>query len=206
MLDYLKIFAFPGLDNDASYELAITVVCEMFASLTELRNPKRRPRLLKCYKTADTQTLAGGTDEDSVYCSGDGEECYRRRRHRTVRTFLVVILKRTIQRRLPSGLFSGRGFTNNLLRLCPNDIVTEFAFVKGNLFETDYDEDSSIVKRVRSEIVEKTLNSTDDDTGKRTIIIKTQEQIDSLKRLLADFGPLVSIQFEQDATLHGCIL
>ena len=193
MMYYLKIFAFPGLENDASCELATTVVCEMFASLTDTKSPKRRPRLLKCYKTADTQTLAGGTDEDAVYCSGEGKDCYRRRRHRIVRTCLVMILKRPIQQRLPDGLFSGRGFTRTLLRLSPKHIATEFSFVKGSFFQTDrgedrrivkYGEDNKIVKRIRSKIVEKTLKSTDDDTGKRTIIIESQEQIDSLKRLL----------------------
>ena len=73
MMDYLKIFAFPGLENDASCELATTVVCEMFASLTEFRSPKRGPRLLKCYKTAETKALAGGTDDGGViipfFCS-----------------------------------------------------------------------------------------------------------------------------------------
>ena len=104
-----------------------------------------------------------------------------------------MILKRPIQQRLPDGLFSGRGFTRTLLRLSPKHIATEFSFVKGSFFQTDrgedrrivkYGEDNKIVKRIRSKIVEKTLKSTDDDTGKRTIIIERQEQIDSLKRLL----------------------
>lgn len=186
MLNYLKIFAFPGLENDATWELAATVVCEMFASLTQL-NGERRPRLLECYKTAETKTLAGGTDVHSIYCSGDVGDCYKRRRQRVFKTCLVMILKKPIQKRLPDGFFSGRGFTRTLLRLSPSDILAGFTDIKVSFFGAVYDEDIRISKHIKNKVVEKKLKSTDDDTGERTIIIESQEQIESLKILLGCF-------------------
>lgn len=192
MLAYLKMFAFPGLESDDTdtWQLAATVVCEMFASLSLLEGVERRPRLLKCYKTAESSTFDGGRDEElsKPYCSGDAGACYTRRRQKIFRTFLIMILKKAIQRRLPDNFFSRRCFTRSVLRVAPTDIVNGFNDVKVSFFEIDHNEDSNIVKKIKKNVVDKKLQSSDDDTGKRTIIIESQEQIDSLKILIGLFG------------------
>ena len=125
------------------------------------------------------------TGEDSIvaYCSGDND-IHRKRRRRITLTVLAMLLKRPIKQRFNSVLFGERGYIRTLLRLAPTNISEEFNFIKTAFFKGDYGKNKTldgIVQKLKRNAI---LTSDGDDTGKRSIIIENEEQIESLKLLL----------------------
>ena len=188
VLQYIELYAIPGLENDdvAISELAREVICDIFSQLTQLVGPQRKATHLPLWKWAETMRVSQDvTGEDSIvaYCSGDND-IHRKRRRRITLTVLAMLLKRPIKQRFNSGLFGERGYIRTLLRLAPTNISEEFNFIKTAFFKGDYGKNKTldgIVQKLKRNAI---LTSDGDDTGKRSIIIENEEQIESLKLLL----------------------
>ena len=94
-----------------------------------------------------------------------------------------------IERQLPLGFFSKYGYTCTLLRMSPSDISRHASmFLTREFFNVVHEEGSSIAQKVKSSIIDKKFKSKDDETGARTIIIETQDQVESLQKLLEEFA------------------
>jgi hypothetical protein len=187
VLQYIELYAIPCIEKDdvALSELALEVICDIFSQLTQLVGPKRKATHLSLWKQAESMRVSqDGTDDESVaYCSDDND-IHRKRRRRISVTVLALFLKRPVEEQLTTGIFGERGYVRTLLRLAPKSISEEFNFIKATFFKGNYGKNKTLDDVVQKLKTNAILTSDSDDSGKRSIIIENEEQIDSLKLLL----------------------
>jgi hypothetical protein len=193
ILQYLAQFAIPGQAKDDDWQAASVVTCDMFEHLTCFHgNAKQKNRLIRRWEKLDQSKVDNdGEDKNSrVYFSGD-TSIHTMRRLKACRLVLVASLETAIKKRLPENFFGSRGFIRSILRVSSTDVERGFTGINRNFFETaDVEEIQKVADNIEKKIVSKKLKSSD-DTGKRTIIIESQEHIDCLKELLVTWRETV---------------
>ena len=97
ILEYLETFALPGLEVDGTLEHAERVICQLFGKLTALKNQKRKRKFESKYKAAESSTFSGSKEEGCTYFCAK-ERLGGRRRLQMIRSFQVMLLKKSIQR------------------------------------------------------------------------------------------------------------
>jgi len=193
ILQYLAWFAIPGQAKDDVRLAASVVTCDMFEHLTLFqKNAKQKKRLLKRWKKVDISKVDNdGEDKNSrVYFGGDNS-LHGSRRLKACRLVQVASLETAIKKRLPEDFFGPRGFIRSILRVSSTDVERGFTGINRDFFETaDAAKVKKVADNIEKKIVSKKLKSSD-DTGKRTIIIESQEHIDCLKELLVTWRETV---------------
>lgn len=198
---YVTAFIFPALemdgddDNDNQRVNAMEVACDIFAHITKTDGREERKHIVKTYDTVQSKSVLGGVQESGEdYCSGvrsphSTQRIFRDRRNRMRDFFFFNWFRVAIERQLPLGFFSKYGYTCTLLRMSPSDISRHASmFLTREFFNVVHEEGSSIAQKVKSSIIDKKFKSKDDETGARTIIIETQDQVESLQKLLEEFA------------------
>ena len=186
ILQCLTQFAIPGQAKDDLWQAASVVTCDLFEHLTSFNgNTKQKKRILKRWKLVDLSKVdnEGEDKNSSIYFSGN-RSLHGSRRLKACRLVLVASLETAIKKRLRNGFFGPRGFIRSILRVSSTDVEKGFTGINRNFFETaNVEEIQKVADNIEKKVVKKKLKSSD-DTGKRTIIIESQEHIDCLKELL----------------------
>ena len=105
-----------------------------------------------------------------------------------VRSYSSSLLKKAVLNTVPRDLFSTRSYTQTMLRLSPSEIDRFCLFAQCSLFFEAFSTGSDEFEKIRDNIVPKKLICDDGDTGKRTLIIDSEVQIENMRLLLSYTG------------------
>ena len=181
VLVYIQQFVIPGLrQTEICYHAAI-VACEIFDKGFSLSSDRRKDQLLPLYKRADSTTANGDQRVGVTYCSDPSQAIERKR---MARTYLLSLLHRAIERRLPDELFSERRFIQTLLRVCPSIIGEKITCIKAALFRDDTPMKKAVIDKLKENVFSKKSVSDGSNTGKRNIMVENEEQIKCMQKLI----------------------
>ena len=181
VLVYIQQFVIPGLRETVLCYHAATVACEIFDTGFSVSSAKRKGQLLPFYKRADSTTANGDQRVGATYCSDPSQAIERKR---MARTYLLSLLHRAIERRLPDELFSERRFIQTLLRVCPSIIGEKITCIKAALFRDDTPMKKAVIDKLKENVFSKKSVSDGSNTGKRNIMVENEEQIKCMQKLI----------------------
>ena len=198
-LDFLLTIALPAMERAELVDEAWKVVCCILCHLNKISsvnnnasedaraNDPRRKKLLALFRKVECQSVDGVDESAAVFWSGYGDT-YGKRRSAAIRIFAVFVLRKSIEKSLPSSFSFKFGFTRSFLRLSATSIGKECKFIK-----SDTDTYSRCQGSISTQIeVLMENNEKKSDSGVRTIFIRGSKQRNSLKLLLDAYDALTS--------------